>query len=76
MEWGSVVVNGAIAPPGVSTGNRRTPLTYRKPTKPGPKPETLVIPGNREDAVRDALKKEKPPVLAKESPNKQRHPVK
>jgi len=32
-----------------------------KGSKPGPKPETLKIKGNWQDAVRKSLKKRKPP---------------
>jgi hypothetical protein len=42
--------------------------------KPGPKPETLIIPGDWKEAVKDALAKGKPPAPKKKSTKKKRRP--
>jgi hypothetical protein len=35
-------------------------VTKKRKAKPGPKPETLEVDGNWEDAVKEALKRWKP----------------
>ena len=45
-----------------------------KPRKTGPKPETLVIDGDWKDAVKQALKKGKPPAAKKATKTKRRPP--
>jgi hypothetical protein len=51
-------------------------MDKKKPSKPGPEPETLVIEGDWKDAVRQALKKGKPPAPKKKVAKRKRRPPK
>ena len=47
-------------------------MNSSKPAKPGPKPETLAIDGDWQEAVKKALKKGKPPAAKKPAKKKRR----